>query len=118
MQAASTMNHSDIRGLARQGGPEPTWIFFVESRALYGRESGGKTACHIGCAAHGSCRACTVSHPFNPCSETLFDVRYPTSEEGDKRFFSVMLFSLVQSRRGVTDPSTCPAIDVDASLPR
>ncbi len=36
--AASTMNQSDIRGLAFQ--PEPTLIFFVASFAFYGHEFG------------------------------------------------------------------------------
>jgi hypothetical protein len=39
VQAASTMNQSDIRGLSRRAGTEPTLIFFVDSYAFYGRES-------------------------------------------------------------------------------
>ena len=39
VQAASTMNQSDIRGLSRRIGTEPTLIFFVDSYAFYGRES-------------------------------------------------------------------------------
>ncbi len=35
-QAASTMNQSDIRGLAFR--PEPTWIFSVASLAFFFRE--------------------------------------------------------------------------------
>ncbi len=36
--AASTMNQSDIRGLSRRVGTEPTLIFFVASFAFYGHE--------------------------------------------------------------------------------
>jgi hypothetical protein len=43
VQAASTMNHSDIRGLSRLAGTEPTLIFFVDSCAFYYRESGKQT---------------------------------------------------------------------------
>ncbi len=38
--AASTMNQSDIRGLSRCLGTEPTLIFFVASFAFYGHEFG------------------------------------------------------------------------------
>lgn len=41
MQAASTTNQSDIRGLVRRAGPEPTGKRFVESPAFYERELGG-----------------------------------------------------------------------------
>jgi len=48
VQAASTMNQSDIRGLVRLRRPEPTVIFFVKSHAFYSREFGSKTAYHRG----------------------------------------------------------------------
>jgi len=59
VQAASTMNQSDIRGLVLSNGPELAVRFYVKSCAFYDREYRGNATAHIGWDAYSSYRACT-----------------------------------------------------------
>ena len=109
MQAASTMNQSDIRGLSLK--IEPTLIFSVLSLAFYYREFSSIAAYRIGCSQITLYRACI-------CLCHLYSQSKILRRRADKRKISqAAFFVFLNSYSLITDqinPTSSLATDVIA----
>ena len=109
MQAASTMNQSDIRGLSLK--IEPTLIFSVLSLAFYYREFSSIAAYRIGCSQITLYRACI-------CLCHLYSQSKILRRRADKRkIFQAAFLVFRNSYSFITDqinPTSSLATDVIA----